>query len=160
MSAINVFAWLYLGLVLSCELAVLLVNINITKKVSDLHEKASKPAYPLGKYDATIIVSIYIYCYSIEVKAYRKGYNNLYNDILEWYRDYTIDNKHYILDGIEEAHTTFLMVLEEARNNNTQPKFKIDESYDYHVLPKSLMYNDYVDMDKLISVVDSNIGGE
>lgn len=158
MSTFTVLAWLCL--VCLCTFTIILNNVNLTMHVSDLYTKASKPSYPLGKYDATTIITIFNYCYAIEVKAYRKGYNNLYNDILEWYRDCTIDDKRYILNGIEEAHTTFLMVVEEARNDKTQPRFKIDESYDYHILPKSLMFNDYVDMDKLISIVDSNIGGE
>ena len=58
---------------------------------------------------------------------------------------------------VEEPYTRFLNVIREAHENQIDPALKVSPEYDYHVLPKSLKFNDYVDCESLMIKIDETI---
>ena len=72
------------------------------------------------------------------------------------------ENSPRLLDVIQDEE--YLMTdeygLSKAREENVEPVFKVSSEYDYHMYPKSMMHNDFIDPDSLLVTVDNLIGGK
>ena len=134
---------------------------NKVDTVPNLRSIASRNLYYVGEYSNKTTVSLKYWITSIEVAVYHKNPEiNLIDTLRSWNKNYNYDPKDFIITGIEEAHTCFLEALDKAREEKVQPNFKIDGSYDFHVLPLSFYYNDYFKPQELLSIVDKIIGGD
>ena len=162
---------MFLGLEILLPIAVVEVLVtNIVKRMVDrryrdyvresLRKWAKKDISTLGVYSNVLTTSVTNWIYAIEVFLYKEGIaENVYDVLLDWNSTYNVDKGTMILRGIESAHTKFLQAVDDAREegNGAKPKFKCDSEYNYHVLPKTLMHNDYINTDALLDIIDAMV---
>lgn len=112
--------------------------------------------------------------YSILVVCYRQ---NKELDVMPAIRDWITKSLDSSVEyDVEEPYTKFLSVIDEWRKsknwdsdtvsqnpendvNDKKPKFKVSPEYDYHQLPKVLVFNDYIDCESLMVIIDVTLGG-
>lgn len=140
-------------------LIVYMIGYNIytafPKSKTNIRDIATRNLAVIGRYDYRTTISVRFWIYSIEVAVYNvKPDLNLLDVLRAWNTECNIDDESLIYKGIEEAHTLFLKDLDTARENNTPVTFHVSYGYDYHLYPKSFMYNDYIDPDSLLERVD------
>jgi hypothetical protein len=143
---------------------------------ADIMSLASMDLSLVGRYDERLRISVKFWIYAIEVAVYESNHElNIIDILRKWNNQYNVDNDNYIYNGIEDAHTLFLKDLDDARRNrevlcanainpndvkDTHVTFHVSKEYDFHVYPKSFMYNDYIDADALLEQIDRIIKGE
>lgn len=151
--------WRYVSL---CLLAISVVLVSIrapeirvhdSKRIRDL---AKRDLSTLGTTDYRFDYSIKNWIYSILVICYRTYNVDVMQTIREW-APVGIDKS--VTVDIESPYTKFLQVIDDARREETTPVFKVSNDYDYHVLPKILKFNDYVNCKDLLIRIDETIGG-
>lgn len=124
--------------------------------IANIRKWAKRDLSVLGDYSYRLGTSVHYWVHAIEVFLYDLDITDgVYDALLRWNADCNRDGGTIILRGIESAHTQFLAEVDEGRDKKIDPKFKCDREYDYHVLPKTLMYNDYIDTEALIDKVDN-----
>lgn len=115
----------------------------------------------LGRYDNRLSISIRYWVFAIEVYCYKQDPTfDVHSVILNWNAEHNHDSDGIIFTGIDEAHTMLLETISKAREEHVEPVFKVSPEYDYHVYPKSMIHNDYIDPDSLLVIIDSLIGGK
>ena len=116
---------------------------------------ANKDLYYLGTYSFRTKVSIKHWVYAMAIAAYKAGKSdNIFDTFILWNDEYNFDPVGFISEGIDWAKTDFLDTLQKAKDNNESPRFPVASGYDYHDYPLSFNYNDYVDCESLISMID------
>lgn len=115
----------------------------------------------IGRYDDRLSLSVRYWIFAIEVYCYKKDPTfDVHSVILEWNDKYNHDLDRLIFAGIDDAHTMLLEAISKAREEHVEPVFKVSLEYDYHMYPKSMMHNDFIDPDSLLVTVDNLIGGK
>ena len=95
--------------------------------------------------------------YLLYVHCYRAKRFNEANDIIaKWCN--SAPNKEVVNTLIyanADAKSLFWSVVDDADlKHEERVSFKVDETHDYHVIPKSLKYNDSFDIDALLQEID------
>ena len=164
MSETTLFEWL--RLILLYVVSPIIISLGFPRFPdgiiygSNIRKIASRDLTYIGRYDKRLTVSVKYWIYSIEVAAYKKDKSADVIDIIRgWNKNCNHDVDSYIYDGIEDAHTMFLCELDKAREEYREPDFKVSEDYDYHVVPSSFLYNDYINPKQLIKSIDMILGG-
>lgn len=161
MSKTDVFEWvfiIFLSLITAVVVNIVLPRLpkDVIKSPVSIREVASRDLGLVGKYDERLSVSIKYWIYSIEVAVYSKNKSmNMLDTFRQWNDKHNTDPHNFIRTGIEDAHTLFVTELDVAREEKRDPVFKVSSEYDYHVLPRNIEYNDYVDARSLIDTVDN-----
>ena len=136
-------------------------NNCYTCKDISIKEIATRNLLYVGEYSNKTTVSLKYWITAIEAAVYYvKPEVNLIDTLRSWNKNNNYDPESFISNGIEEAHSCFLEILDKAREDKVQPNFKIDSEYNYHVLPLSFCYNDYFKPTLLLETVDKIIGGD
>ncbi len=155
---------LLLGFVTFLEVFYLYSKLTMEQvwvKPNSIYSIASMSLDCIGEYSNCTTTSIRYWIYSVEAAMWKKDSSlNLLDTFKQWNSESNNDQEGFILNGIEEAHTMFLSDLESARKEDRQPVFKVSSEYDFHVCPKSLIYNDYVDTGSLLQKIDVMMGGD
>lgn len=114
----------------------------------------------LGYYNERLRISIMYWVYSMQVYAYRQNRDvDLFEVAERWCLRKTHDPEHYIRGGIEDARNKFLAAITKAKEEKTEPRFKVSYEYDYHDYPKRMRHSDYYDPDILLDMIDKTLGG-
>ena len=146
-------------LIITCLLCyVFTVSVLYEEKpVNNIYEVATRDCSMLG--DIRNIDSVmFRYFKQLLIKAYNKNlYTPMSAIIVEWCN--AQPSPDLLLKANGEAISFIWGCIDEAENKGTEVDFKVYQAYDYHVLPKSLMYNDYVDMESLIERADKLLLG-
>lgn len=165
MSASIVFEWIR---IVELYVTIFIIVFMIFPKLPDgselqndkIAEIAKRDLSHLGRYDERLTVSVKYWVFAIEVALYYENkYYNALDMLHSWNEKYNYDPKGFILQGIEAAHSTFLLEVDKARNENREPKFKVAKEYDYHMYPLNFKYNDYIVAAELLADIDSILGG-
>lgn len=159
MSATDVCKWVVVTVTYLCAVFILNTEVNNmhNKLVKlDIARIAKMDLSLVGRYDSRLTVSVKYWVYAIEVAVYHRDKSiNLIDTLRNWNNNYNEDDLGIILKGIEDAHTLFLGAINEAMQNKIEPTFKVSPCYDYHDYPLSFKYNDYINPNELINVIDS-----
>lgn len=115
--------------------------------------------------------SLSTWLYSILVICFRQSEEKDIMPVIREWAETSIDKT--VSFDIEEPYTKFLNVIREAHENEIDPelktspeyseddavvpKFNVSPEYDYHMLPKTLKFNDYVDCKSLIDKIDETM---
>lgn len=163
MSKTDVFEWFIMILV--CILSTIYLRsymrTTFIKEPVSIASIAKKDLHYVGTYNHTTTISVKYWVLSLEAAVYFANSScNLIDTLRKWNKEYNYDPDNLILEGIESAHTDFLFILDKSREENTEPKFKISQQYDYHNYPLSFQYNDYINPNQLLQEVDRIIGGD
>lgn len=128
------------------------------ESISDI---VARDLHCLGEYSSKTTISIKYWVYAIEVAIWNdcKKMSSL-EFFLSWNKDYNYDPDSFIYEGIQKAHTMFLLDIDNARKEEREPEFKVDKDYDFHVCANSLKYNDHVNVEALLKSVDIILGGD
>ena len=114
--------------------------------------------YPIGQYNDKSRNSLRYWCLGVEALLYRKKLNfDIHEYFISWNKEFNLDPEQISLNAIEDAHTLFLQALDDARENKTEPKFKVSPEFDFHDYGHSLSNNDYVDMSEAVNYIESII---
>lgn len=112
----------------------------------------------LGTYDVTLQNVVSNWVYAVMVHAYLIDKSKTYkisDMFIQHVKSLETDNKDFIKNGVHNGIQRFADVLLEHEDSGMPIVFKVDTTYDYHVLPKSMLYNDYIDTDILLEKIDS-----
>lgn len=167
-------------IVICLILAVYVINKRLAAyNVKDMERFQDKKLKDIARRDLSVIgdtgqkvsISLSTWIYSILVICYRLNPELDVMPVIREWASTAISDK--IKLDVEEPYTRFLNVIREAHENQidpalkdspeyskedeTAPKFKVSPEYDYHVLPKSLKFNDYVDCESLMIKIDETI---
>lgn len=122
---------------------------------SSISKHALRDLRYVGSYNDKLRVSVKYWIYAIAVKAYYLDkVEELFQIVQKWNDEHNFDATGFISTGIDSAYTTFRDVVQCARDNNEEPKFKTAHDYDYHNYPLSFLYNDYICPDILLGYID------
>lgn len=128
---------------------------NGSIKCSNITKIACRDLSHVGKYDEPTSVSIRYWIYAIQVYLYTEySLRDSVGIFLKWNERCNYDPKDYISSGIMSANDLFNKNLQEAEDAETEPRFSVSSCYDYHDIPKSFMYNDYIDTESLLKDID------
>ena len=131
------------------------VKNNCPKCCGSVKLIANKDLKYLGKYNFRTRVSTKYWIYAIAVSAYKIGkYESIFDTFIGWNAKYNFDPFGFISEGIDCAKTEFTDAIQKAKDNNESVKFGLSSDYDYHNYPLSFRYNDYIDCNSLIEIVD------
>lgn len=137
----------------------LLIPFEPPKRVA---KYASLDLNYVGHYDYKLNASVERWFYSILVLNYLKDESNVKPALDKAIKQYTYDPDGIISYSLATAYNKYLNILNdylkkkaEVEDYNEPINFKIDTEYDYHVLPKLLQYNDYIQPESILEVVDN-----
>lgn len=115
--------------------------------------------------------SLSTWLYSILVICFRQSEKEDVMPVIRKWAETGIDKT--VEFDVEQPYTKFLNVIREAHENEIDselktspeyskedesvPKFNVSPEYDYHALPKTLKFNDYVDCESLIAKIDETM---
>ena len=115
----------------------------------------------VGHYDYKLLASAKRWFYSILALTYLKNKSNVMPALDRAVKQYTHDPDGIIAFALASAYNDYLEIVnkhlekEATVENYSEPIcFKIDTEYDYHVLPRLLQYNDYIQPEKILEAVD------
>ena len=93
-------------------------------------------------------------------EAYKQGvYETVKTAAYDWWREQN-EPGTFILEGLDLATKQIEEEVETARTREDQkPLFKHFDGYDYHVVAKSMLYNDHIDCSTLAAKLDKIFGG-
>lgn len=125
-----------------------------------LAERANMKVYPIGNYDEKLLNSVRYWSYEFFVMAYLKGvYEEVKTAAYKWQRNQD-DPDSYILAGLDMAIKQIDSEIDAAKFKEDQkPVFKRFAGYDYHVVAKSMLYNDHIDCSEMAIELDRIFGG-
>lgn len=155
----------YYGYIVNAVLAIIVIVVcremlRLPEPPKRIGEIALRDLYMLGEYSNKTSISVRYWVYSIEAYVYSVDPTKSVLDLCKkWNSNFNHDNEGYIDKGIEDAHSLFLEEIDSARREKRDVAFKVSAEYDYHNYPKSFMYNDFINPDKLLELVDNFIGG-
>ena len=132
-------------------------NTNTSNTEYDIYKIASQD---LSKLNNTRNLSDVMcrYFYQLLVRGYRSNCFDFVSTVIKnWVNNSSAIVKEDLLSAEHDAISNFWSAVDLAEAKKTDVNFKIDESHDYHVLPKSIIYNDLLDMDSLLSILDSKL---
>lgn len=177
-------AWLiFIALCMACVTYNMWQPAEPWRAPDTIIERASMDLRVIGCYDEHLRVSVKHWVYGILVTLYRQSRGISGNDIVRnWYKENCIDEQEVILIGITDAYDKFMIAIQEfqqsqedssfdgvqtlyaSKRSNTQqdtkqPNFKVSPEFDYHNLPKTILFNDRLNAQSLIEQIDSIIGG-
>ncbi len=128
-------------------------NMPETQNISKI---AKRDISRLGITDFRLNNSLDIWIYSILVILYKRAPEIEVMPVIREWSLSGIDTE--IVYDVEKPYTKFLKIVDDAREKKEEPKFNVSTKYDYHVLSKTLKFNDYVDCCALLIKIDELIG--
>lgn len=146
------------AVIIGCTFIILLLQVLPYRKFSQVNvcDIAKRDLSKLGITDYRFVNSLNMWLFSILVIAYRIDKQlTVMPTIRDWSENYIDKEIDY---DVERPYTDFLKIIDDARENNTEPVFKVSQEYDYHNLSKTLKYNDYIDCESLMAKIDELIG--
>lgn len=110
----------------------------------------------VGCYDSHLTVSVKHWVYGILVTLYRQDKNLKGIDVVQsWYQTSVNEEGDVIQSGIQEAYSQFLAEVNKAQEEEKEPVFKLSGDWDICELPKTIRYNDRIDADSMIHIVQT-----
>lgn len=127
---------------------------------STIKDRATVCTYPIGNYDEKLRNSVRYWSYEFFAEAYKQGvYEAVKTAAYDWWREQN-EPGTFILEGLDLATKQIEEEVETARTREDQkPLFKHFDGYDYHVVAKSMLYNDHIDCSTLAAKLDKIFGG-
>ena len=117
--------------------------------------------FPIGRMDERTKHSVYHWVFGIYVRAYEKGRFEKAIDIVQLWSHEQNDTTNCIHAGCDLALQRVMArleeIAEEAKHNiaeENKKKLTCNPHFNYHEVPKTLQYNDYVDPETLVSAID------
>lgn len=145
-----------------------------------IYQIASQDLSTVGRYDARTSISIKYWIYAIvayyydvddstlsgvslesifstdslddEILSSRQG--QALQHIKAWLDEDVVDPCGYIMNGAKDAVRQIFKEIRDAKSNKRPVTFKVSPDYDFHVVAKSIEYNDYVNYKSLLSRLD------
>lgn len=117
---------------------------------------ANRDLSVLGCYTDRLKVSVSYYFYGVYAKMYLAGIDvSRFNYVVEkWYKEDCNDTELIVRNGLDKAYNDYIKQLVDAEYNKKEPSFGVSRLFDYTILPKTMQYNDHLDMVKMISLIE------
>lgn len=150
---------------------------ELPERLPRIYQNASRDLTYVGRYDERTTVSIRYWIYAILAAFYTEDTEDTVYDpyawlsicteplnnygmnasqqnvvicINQWLHDDVYDPSGYIALGIKQASENIFNEISDAKENKRPVKFKVSPDYDYHVVTKSVEYNDFINYKGLL----------